>query len=286
MNKQSMLYDKKLFLIGSGSMAEAMVRGLTGSDVMEADRIFVTNRSNKERLSALAEQYRITPVSSLQEAAASGLLADSDVIVLACKPQDVPRVLESIKSDIGEAVILSVAAGISTQLMESILGDNVQTVRVMPNTACAVLESATALAYGRWCTEEAKSLCEEILSVLGTVSVVEENQMDVVTGVSGSGPAYFYYMVEAMQQAAEVMGINPQTARELIQQTLIGAVKMLEETGLEARELRAQVTSPNGATMAGINILEQADFRSLIEQVITRVAERSQEMGEQASLLK
>lgn len=267
-------------------MAEAIIRGLIHANAVDPSQICVTNRSHSDRLQQLNKLYGVRTVEGADTHAKVRELAAADVILVACKPYDVANTLETLVGKIGNPVILSVAAGISIPLMESVLGGRPQVVRAMPNTACAVLQSATAVAFGQYCTEEAKRLSQEILSLLGTVSVVEESKMDVVTGVSGSGPAYFYYMVEAMQQAAESMGLSPETARTLVLQTMTGAAKMLQETGLDARELRRQVTSPNGTTMAGIRALEEADFKELIERTISRAAERSKEMGEQqASLL-
>lgn len=284
---EAVLQGKKILLLGAGAIAEAMVRGLTEADAVGAAQIVVTNKSNLERLRYLQDMYGVSVLAHDDDESKEEALASADVILLACKPHDVPKVLEEIREKIVDPVILSVAAGISTDLMESILGNNVQVVRAMPNTSCMVLESATAVSYGKHCTEETKQLAESILSVLGTVSVVEEKLMDAVTGLSGSGPAYFYYMVEAMQQAAESLGMPEETARTLILQTLFGAGKMLQETGLDPRELRRQITSPNGTTMAGIRVLEEANFKELVERVIARAAERSKELGEQqASMIR
>ncbi|GAX89002.1 pyrroline-5-carboxylate reductase [Effusibacillus lacus] len=281
------LKGKKILILGAGAIAEAMIRGLTEADAVSPEQIVVTNKSNLERLQYLQETYRVSIVENLEDEAGSEALASADIILLACKPHDVANVLERIRDKVIDPVVLSVAAGVSTDLMESILGQNARVVRAMPNTACAVLESATAVSYGKHCEEETKTLAETILSVLGTVSVVEEKLMDVVTGLSGSGPAYFYYMVEAMQSAAENLGLPSDTARTLILQTLFGAGKMLQETHLDPNVLRRQVTSPNGTTMAGIRVFEEANFKELVERVITRAAERSREMGEQqASILQ
>jgi pyrroline-5-carboxylate reductase len=283
--RETVLQDKNILMLGAGAIAEAMIRGLTEAEAVQPEQITVTNRSDVDRLQYLHDLYGVAFVENLQDETGKEALAAADAILIACKPHDVPNVLEGIKGQIGDAVVLSVAAGVGTDFMETILGEGTQAVRAMPNTACAVLESATAVAFGRHCTKQTRELSEAILSVLGTVSVVEEKLMDAVTGVSGSGPAYFYYMVEAMQEAAESLGLPAETARTLILQTLFGAGKMLQETGLAPRELRRQVTSPNGTTMAGIRVFEEANFKELVERVITRAAERSREMGKQQESL-
>ncbi|MFC4766694.1 pyrroline-5-carboxylate reductase [Effusibacillus consociatus] len=285
--RETVLQGKKILMLGAGAIAEAMIRGLTEGDALPAEHIVVTNRSNLDRLQDLQVRYEVSIVKSVTDESGAEALASADVIILACKPHDVAQALEQIREKISNPIVLSVAAGIPAEMIESILGNNVQVVRAMPNTACAVLESATAVSYGQYCTEDTKQVAEAILSVLGTVSVVEEKLLDAVTGLSGSGPAYFYYMVEAMQQAAESLGLPADTARTLILQTLFGAGKMLQETGLDPQELRRQVTSPNGTTMAGIRVFQEANFKELVERVITRAAERSREMGEeQASMTR
>ncbi|WP_018130260.1 pyrroline-5-carboxylate reductase [Effusibacillus pohliae] len=285
--RETELQDKQILLLGAGAIAEAMIRGLTEANAVDAAQITVTNKSNLDRLYDLRERYGVSVVENLETAEGAAVLAAADVLLIACKPHDVAHALERIRGKIGDPLILSVAAGIATDLVESIVGKPVPVVRAMPNTACAVLESATAVAYGKYCSEQTKQLAESILSVLGTVSVVDETLMDAVTGLSGSGPAYFYYMVEAMQQAAESLGLPAHTARTLILQTLFGAGKMLQETGLDPCELRRQVTSPNGTTMAGIRVFEEANFKDLVQRVVTRAAERSREMGEQqASIIR
>jgi len=273
----SNLQQKQILVIGAGSMAEAMIRGLIEGGAILPAQISVTNRCNTNRLSELQERYGVRTLEEVSDA--PQVIRDASLVVIAVKPHDVLAVLHLLKHQLDDQVLLSVAAGISTRHMEAIVGPRVQVVRAMPNTACAVLESATAVTYGQACTEEGREMARTVLSVLGTVSVVAEDLMDVVTGVSGSGPAYFYYMVEGMQDAAEALGLPKDIARQLVLQTLYGAGRMLQETGMDASELRRQVTSPNGTTMAGLRVFEQAEFTSVIRDVITSAAVRSGELG-------
>lgn len=280
------LEGKQILFLGAGAIAESMLRGLIGGHVISGGQVMVLNRSNVDRLSELADRYGVKTFSMAQDPDHESLrkaLGQADLIVLATKPYDIARILETIKpySTDTQATFLSVAAGISTDLIESLIGNEAPVVRSMPNTSCTVLESATAYCTGQFCSELAAQTAVAVLSALGTVTQVEEGLMDAVTGVSGSGPAYFYYMVEAMQQAAESQGLSNETARTLILQTLFGAGKMMLETGLSARELRKQVTSPGGTTMAGIREFDNARCKETIEQVIEAATHRSREMGEE-----
>ncbi|KEO85269.1 hypothetical protein EL26_01540 [Tumebacillus flagellatus] len=270
--------DCNILLIGAGSIAKAMIRGLTAGRAVERERITVTNRSRREQLLALREMYGVRTVDDIW--AQTDAIQAADIVVLAVKPHDLLAVAGRLRPFLKKgAVLLSLAAGIGTDAIEKQVGARVAVVRAMPNTACAVLESATAVCFGRTCNAEAMDLACDVLAQLGEVSIVDEHEMDAVTGVSGSGPAYFYYMVEALQQAAEAQGLSAETARRLILQTLFGAGKMMQETGLEASELRRQVTSPNGTTMAGLQVLEQAGFSQVMHSVVDAATRRSREMG-------
>ncbi|PWK09024.1 pyrroline-5-carboxylate reductase [Tumebacillus permanentifrigoris] len=272
------LKDCNILLLGAGSIAKAMIRGLVVGQEVRAEQIYVTNRSDRDRLYALREMYGVQAVEDLWKQ--PEVIERADVVVLAVKPHDLLSVAAQLRPHLQEgAVVLSLAAGISTEAITRQVGTQFAVVRAMPNTACAVLESATAVCYGPTCSSTARELARQVLSQVGLVSEVEESAMDAVTGVSGSGPAYFYYMVEAMQAAAQAQGLSAEVARGLILQTLFGAGKMMQETGLDACELRRQVTSPNGTTMAGLHVLEQAGFTRVMHEVIAAATSRSEEMG-------
>jgi pyrroline-5-carboxylate reductase len=151
----------------------------------------------------------------------------------------------------------------------------------MPNTSSSVQASATALCAGKWATPEHVALAQYFFSAIGISVVVAEEQMDAVTGLSGSGPAYFYYMVEALQEAAQQCGLPAETARMLLVQTIYGAARMLQESGQDPAELRRQVTSPNGTTMAGLAVLEEGGVYQLLLQMVQSATRRSTEMGTQ-----
>lgn len=270
-----MLEGKSFFFLGAGNICESMIKGILSAGSIRPGDIQVANRNNQERLNYLRNYYGIVPVSDKKKA-----VAVADIIVLAMKPQDVFNALAEIKGSIGEKqLIISVLAGVPTSLIEDSLNLAIPVIRAMPNTSCAVLESATGLSGGRYTTPEQLRLGEEIFKIMGEVVVVEEHLLDAVTGLSGSGPAYIYYLVEAMEKAGEVAGIPRELARPLVLKTLLGAAKMLMETGENPEELRRQVTSPNGTTMAGINELNKGDFQNTIRKAILRATRRSQELG-------
>ncbi|MEG6521198.1 pyrroline-5-carboxylate reductase [Desulfotomaculum sp. 1211_IL3151] len=270
-----MLEGKSFFFLGAGNICESMIKGILSAGSIRPGDIQVANRNNQERLNYLRNYYGIVPVSDKKKAVAA-----ADIIVLAMKPQDVFNALAEIKGSIGEnQLIISVLAGVPTSLIEDSLNLSIPVIRAMPNTSCAVLESATGLSGGHYTTPEQLRLGEAIFKIMGEVVIVEEHLLDAVTGLSGSGPAYIYYLVESMEKAGEVAGIPRELARPLVLKTLLGAAKMLMETGENPEELRRQVTSPNGTTMAGINELNKGDFQNTIRKAILRATRRSQELG-------
>lgn len=275
----SILQNRKLLFIGAGPMAEAVVRGLVEGQAVQPQQITVTNRSNQARLQELAGLYDVQTVQQINDH--PEVLQAADVVVLAVNPQDILPVLAEIRPQLRKPVVISVAAGVTTAEMEEVAEDSAEVVRVMPNTACAVLESATLVCYGRSCTEQARQVAVAILTKLGTVSELQESEMDGVTAITGCGPAYVYALAEAMQQAAIGLGVTEEQARAMVRQTLIGASKLMEQTGLDAADLRKQVTSPNGVTMAALEVFEQADLNGLVNKVVHRAIERTNEITEE-----
>ena len=270
-----MLAGSQFLFIGAGSIAESIIKGLLSTEQIRPGEIWVTNRSNSERLQFLRQYYGIIPVFDKKAAAAK-----ADVIVLAIKPQDVFTVLNELKGCVNERqLIVSVLAGVTTSLIEETLAIKIPVVRAMPNTSCAVLESATGLSAGRYVSGQQLALARSMFGIVGEVVTVEEELLDAVTGLSGSGPAYIYYLVEAMEKAGEAAGLPRELARPLVLKTLIGAARMLLETGEEPEELRRQVTSPNGTTMAGLKELEKGEFVKVIRRAVTSATKRSKELG-------
>lgn len=272
-----MLHNKKIAFLGAGSMAEAMISGLVKSEKLPKQQIIATNRSNEERLADLEVKYGIKGIKR------ENLQFDQiDVFILAMKPKDVAKALDDIKSHIKpNQIILSVLAGITTTYLEQNLHEGQQVVRVMPNTSSAIGESATAISPGQETADENVKLTQELLGCIGEVYTIEEKDMDVFTGLAGSGPAYFYYLMEHMEQQGVLAGLNVKTARQIIAQTIVGAAKMVQEQELTPTILRENVTSPNGTTAAGLDALDENGGGNAISKAVEHAAKRSKEISEQ-----
>jgi len=275
-----MATEKRLFFLGAGSIAEAMIKGIVGARVVPAEQIVISNRRNGARLEELSRSYGVRVCGDkLAE------VARAEVVVLAMKPFDVMQALQEVRGALSERqLVVSVVAGVSTGAIEGqVEGVRVPVIRAMPNTSSFVQESATAVSRGRWASVSHVEFVMTMFSAIGSVTVVEERLLDAVTGLSGTGPAYFYYVVESLMRAGQDLGLPEETCWELLVQTMYGAAKMLRETGKGPEELRRQVTSPNGTTMAGISVLEQGGFPALVQRAVERATERAAEMGREVS---
>lgn len=261
----------KISFIGAGSMAEAMIAGLIQKEICPAENVFVTNHSNKERITELHQRYGISSTYNMET-----LLHNTDIIIFAVKPKDASKALENIKPYLQkDAFFVSVMAGISLHFIAEKLELECAIARAMPNTSATIGKSATALVYNPFVSDEQKELANKVFAAIGMTAVVEEEQLDAITGLSGSGPAYIYYIVEAMEKAAQQNGIDKHIAKSLIIQTLLGAAEMLQTSDQDAAELRRLVTSPGGTTEAGINVLQQMGTEEAIIQCIQAAKEQS-----------
>lgn len=272
-----MISSKKVCFIGGGSMAEAIIAGLISNKSIQTKNISVINKSNQERLNNLKNKYNID-VSSNKENA----IGTADIIILAVKPKNAEESLNEISNYINsKQIIISVVAGLTTNYISKYLNDyNGPIIRTMPNTSSMIGLSATGMSKGKNATTEDLNIAKKVLEAVGTVSLVEESQLNAVTGLSGSGPAYFYYFVEAMEDAAIQLGLDSKTARDLVVQTILGAGHMLNETSEEPSNLRKKVTSPNGTTMAGIDTMQDAGVYEAIVQGVFSATTRAKELGE------
>jgi pyrroline-5-carboxylate reductase len=256
-----MLDGMRIGFIGAGAMAEAIIAGLLANREVKPEQFSLVNRLNRERLLRLARKFGLS-VEQLGEEA----VLRSDVIILAVKPKDVVEVLRKWGDRFRPSqLLISVAAGIRASLIEQFMSGAVPVVRAMPNTSCAVRLSVTALCSGSHANKSHLDLARKIFSAIGSVFIVKEEMMDAVTGLFGSGPAYVYAMVEALEKAGVTAGLQPETARSMTVQTLLGAAHMLIETGKSPDELR------------------QYRFDEAVVKAVERARERAREMGEQAA---
>jgi len=260
---------KKLSIVGGGKMGEALLSGLLAAEWAPADEISVVEPDDSRR-DELQKKYKETPFS--------GNLVPSDNYLLAVKPQLVPNICQEL-SNSDPLRVISIAAGVTIAVIESRLTSQTAVLRVMPNTPSMVREGMSAIAPGSFATSEDLDWASSILSAVGEVVIVNESTLDAVTGLSGSGPAYLFFLAEAMTQAGINNGLDPTVADILTRQTLLGASTLLAKSGTSPEELRASVTSPNGTTAAAISELQSNDFLSLIDKAISAATDRSKELG-------
>lgn len=270
-----MLKGKTVAFIGAGSMAEAMIAGAIQAEKLPSNQIIVTNNSNNNRLQELANKYDVRTVQKEQLP-----YREIDLFILAMKPKGAREAFQSLKDKLNpNQVVISVLAGITTTFMEDHLQEGQQVIRVMPNTSSMVQQSATALTSGQHTKPENIEAVKELLQCLGKVFVIEEEQMDLFTGIAGSGPAYFYYLMEHMESVGLQYGMPKELIREIVSQTVYGAAKMVMEKGTSPTILRENVTSPNGTTASGLKALADYKGGEAISQAIKHAASRSQEIS-------
>jgi len=269
------LRDHHIGFIGAGNMAEAIVRGLLSADAVPAASICVSD-VRKERLSAFSALGVIAFSDNKRVA------DEVDILVLSVKPQVMSDILAELKSSIDpQTLVISIAAGVRTSAIEAKLQSGVRVIRVMPNTPLLVGKGVSALVAGRKASGDDLELASEIFSSSGEVLLLkDESMMDAVTAVSGSGPAYVFYLAEAMLKAAKDEGLPDDIAQKLVRFTVRGAGEMLTAAGASSpSDLRRQVTSPNGTTEAAVKLMDSAAVFDTLVRAVRRAAERSRELG-------
>ena len=271
----SALANRSLGLLGAGNMAEALVRGVLNSGAIPASRILAGDVS-PERRAFFNENLGVSATDDNVK-----VVAASDLVVLCVKPQQVDAVLAQTASAVRPErhVLASICAGVPTARLEKPLPQGARVVRVMPNTPMLVGLGASCLCGGQNAREEDLAAVEALFACASLTMRVEEKMMDAVTGLSGSGPAYLFYLVEAMVAAGVADGFTPAQALTLATRTVLGAAKMLEETDLPPEELRRRVTSPNGTTQAAVERLDAEQVKGKLTAAVRRAAERSRELG-------
>jgi len=269
------LRARRVAFLGGGKMAEALISGLIRSGGRGADEIMVTNR-REERARELAGKYGVTATLDNGEAARW-----AEVLVLMAKPQDTETLLAQIREHVGtQDLVISFAAGVRTSFVEKHLPDGVPVVRVMSNVPVMVDEAMSVISAGSHAGEAHTEVARELLGYVGKVLQMDEHHLDAVTATSGSGPAYFFLLAEAMIEACILLGLSRDVATDLIIQTMLGSAKMLRDTGKHPVELREMVTSPGGTTIAAIRHLEEAGVRAAFLNAIDAARRRSLELAQ------
>ena len=259
-------------IFGAGIMGETLLSGLLRSG-RPADSLVITER-RADRAAELTAKYGVRALGNVEAAA----LADTMVLVV--KPQDMGQLLDEISAQVGaENLVVSLAAGITTDFLQDRLPEGTSVVRVMPNTPALVDQGMAAVSPGTHCSVEQLEEAQDLLRATGKVLEVPEKLQDAVTAISGSGPAYIFYVVEAMIEAGVVLGMPRATATELVVQTLFGAATMIRETGQHPTVLREQVTSPGGTTAAALRELDDHKVRAAFITAMEAAAKRSKELA-------
>jgi pyrroline-5-carboxylate reductase len=266
--------ERRLAVLGAGTIGESLIAGLLSSGWRKPEEIVATGRRD-ERLAELAERHGVETTLSN-----TGAAADAALVVIAVKPQDFGVLLGEIGPSLsGEQTVLSVAAAIPTALIESRVAPGVPVVRAMPNAPAVVHEGIAGVCAGAHAGEEHLALAEDVLRHLGAVVRVPESYMDAVTAVSGSGPAYFALLSEAMIEAGILLGLSREISTQLVIQTMLGTAKLLRDEKIHPVELREAVTSPGGTTIRAIRELERAGVRAAFLNAIQAAMERSRELA-------
>lgn len=276
------MINKKIGFIGSGNMAYSLIGGLTSTGVA-GQNIWISD-PDSEKMRSIVHQYSVNSSTSNKH-----LVQSVDIIVLAVKPQQLAQVCNEIAAEVmhNRPLVISIAAGVQSKDIEFWLQKNQQPaseialVRCMPNTPALVQSGATALFANKYCSDEQKTLAESILRAAGlTLWLDNESDMDAVTAISGSGPAYFFLVIEAMEKAGVQLGLDEKAAHLLATQTAFGASKMALESNDSAATLRNKVTSPGGTTEKAITILQEGELEALFAKALQGARDRSVELAQ------
>lgn len=269
-----MLEQKKVGFIGAGTMAKAIIKGIISSNIMPKENLAASEISPEVAAKA-SEETGIQVLTDNIE-----LAKQSDIIILCVKPYMIEEVLKNIKQVITpNKVVVSIAAGVNLQQIEDILGTGISTIRVMPNTPALVGEGMSAICRGKLATGEESELIVKLFKSVGKCIEVEEKDINAVTGISGSGPAFMYLIIEALADGGVKMGLKKEVALKLASQTALGAAKMVIETKKHPAILKDEVATPGGCTVAGLSMMEKEKVRSALIKTVQETAETASELS-------
>ena len=271
-----MLNNKVIAIVGTGNMGDALISGLIGSGSSKPKNIICSD-VRKDKLDSIKSRYKVRTTGNNLKA-----VGEADIVIYAVKPQLMAAVLKETGSKLNMSkLVISIAAGVPLAAMESCIDKDMRLIRVMPNIAAAVKEAATAIAAGEHATKEDVNLAMEIFSSIGKCIFLKENYlMDAITGLSGSGPAYIFLIVDALADAGVKMGLSRQESLFLAAQTVLGAAKLLIETQEHPGQLKDKVTSPGGTAIAGLATLESGGLRTTLIDAVEAATNRSKELGD------
>ncbi len=270
----SILAAHTIGFIGAGNMAEALIRGLVKGNHVAAKQVYAS-APRRERLDELETAYGIHVTTDNREVA-----RHTGLLVLSVKPQIMDKVLREVADQIrAGTLVVSIAAGVDTESIETAMPEGVRVVRAMPNTPALVGAGATAVSAGRHASEADLATAKALFEAVGIAVVLEESHLDAVTGLSGSGPAYIFLILEALADAGVKVGLSRRNAQRLAAQTVMGSAKMLLETDEHPGRLKDMVTSPGGTAIAGLHTLEQGGLRTTLINAVETATKRARELG-------
>jgi pyrroline-5-carboxylate reductase len=271
------MLNKNLIFLGGGNMGTALLRGVLKAKLTPCDRITVID-IHRGKLDELRRSYGVAVATN-----AAAHVPDAAIIVLAVKPQTLNEVLDGIRDAVrSDQLVISIVAGVESVYIRDRLGKNTPVIRCMPNIAATVDAAASAIAGCPPVTEEHFAIAEAIFGAVGTVVRVDEHHLDAVTGLSGSGPAYIYMVIEALCDGGVKMGLPRDVAMTLATHTVLGAAKLVAETGAHPATLRDQVTTPGGTTIAAIHELEERGLRAMLISAVVTATEKSRDLNRAA----
>lgn len=271
------MLEQRIGFLGAGRMAEALIKGWIKAGVSAPEKIIASDVA-PDRRELLRRELGIATTAENREVAQR-----ADLLLLAVKPQVVVPVLEEIREDLRpEHLVVSIAAGVPLRVIEAHLPTATRAIRVMPNTPCLVGATAAGFARGSHATDEDEHTVQTLLQAVGRGFALEERLLDAVTGLSGSGPAFVYVVIEALADGGVRMGLPRSVAQELAAQTVLGAARMVLETGQHPAQLKDAVASPGGTTIAGLHALERGGLRAALMEAVQAATLRSQELGAMA----
>jgi len=267
------MYDKELGLIGVGNMGTALLKGVLSSNTIEKEKTVIYD-VREEVIKNRIQEFNVKAVGSNTE-----LVQQVKFIIIAVKPQNIDSVLEEIGPKLSEdQILISIAAGVTLDYIKKFIGKNIGLVRVMPNTPALVGEGASAIAHNKNITENDLKYVKKILNSVGKVVELEEKHIDAVTGLSGSGPAYVFIIIEALADGGVKMGLPRNIALKLAAQTVLGSAKMVIETGMHPGELKDMVASPGGTTITALHEIEKGKLRATLISAVEAATLKSKSM--------
>jgi pyrroline-5-carboxylate reductase len=266
--------DKSIAVLGAGNMGSALLKGIVKAKLTPPEKIIACDIS-QTKLQALASEWKVRTTTDLQEA-----VTGAEVVLLCLKPQTLGKALETVRDVLRpDQLIISIVAGIRIGFIQQKIGTRLGVIRVMPNIAATVDAGASALSFGEGVTKEQQDIAVAIFEAVGEAVIIGEEQLDAVTGLSGSGPAYIYMVIEALIDGGVNMGLPRDVSTKLAVQTVLGSAMLVKTSGLHPAVLRDQVTTPGGTTIAAIHELEAHGLRSMLIDAVAIATKRSEELS-------